>query len=280
MNTFKNKIALTAIFMAVVGFSLSSCYKKFDPATYAPALNIGGFTSSNEIAAANLVGRWSFDGNYLDSVSGTAGQNTGTSFIAGIKGQAMQGSLNSYVTFTPGAAITNMHSFTITYWVNSPAPSTGIIGLVGLSRTNDFWGNIEMFFENGGTATDGKFRARIHNGNSDAWVSKDGILNLFGVWTNLGLSYDAGTSTFKLYKDGTPVATNAATGFGPLNFNNTGKLVFGCVQFQTTPSQTTSTGSQPWASYLTGQLDEVRIYNKALTDAEINSLVKLEGRGK
>jgi hypothetical protein len=57
-------------------------------------------------------------------------------------------------------------------------------------------------------------------------------------------------------------------------------MIFGTVQFQTVPSQTSATGSQPWASYLTGQLDEVRIYNKALTDAEVNALVKLEGRGK
>ena len=57
-------------------------------------------------------------------------------------------------------------------------------------------------------------------------------------------------------------------------------MVFGTVQFQTTPSLTTSTGKQDWASYLVGQLDEVRIYNKALTADEISALSKLEGRGK
>ena len=57
-------------------------------------------------------------------------------------------------------------------------------------------------------------------------------------------------------------------------------MVFGTVHFQTTPSLTSSSTRQDWASYLTGQLDEVRIYNKALSDAEISSLSKLEGRGK
>jgi hypothetical protein len=266
--------------LLATSFVLTSCYKKFDSKSYAPALNIGGYTSAKEIAPANLVGYWSFNGSYIDSVSGASGTNTGTTFSGGIKGQAMQGALNSYVLFTPGTAITTMSSFTITYWVNSPAPSVGIIGMVGLAKTDGFWGNIEIFFENGGTNTDGKYRAHIQNGANEGWVAKDGIQNLFGVWTNLALSYNGATSTFKLYKDGALISTNVAAGLGPLAFTNIGKMVFGCVQFQTTPSLTSATGSQPWASYLTGQLDEVRVYNKALTDAEVNSLVKLEGRGK
>jgi hypothetical protein len=275
-----NKLLPVTSILVTAGFLLTSCYKKFDPKTYAPALNIGGYTSAREIAPANLVGYWSFNGSYADSVSGAAGTNTGTSFTTGIKGQAMKGALNSYVLFTPGTAITGMSSFTITYWVNSPAPSSGIIGLVNLAKTDGFWANINMFFENGSTATNGKFRANIHNGTSDTWLAKDDILNLFDVWTNLALSYNATTSTLKLYKDGSMIASSTAAGFGPLAFSNIGKLVFGCVHFQTTPSQTSATGTQPWASYLTGQLDEVRIYNKALSDVEVNSLVKLEGRGK
>mgnify|MGYP000862442567 CR=1 FL=1 len=273
-------LPVVLITVTAASFLLSACYKKFDPKTYSPALNIGGFTSAKEIAPANLIGYWAFNGSYVDSVSGIAGTNTGTTFSGGIKGQAMQGALNSYVLFNPGTSIKTMSSFTITYWVNSPAPSTGIIGLVNLAKTDAFWGNINMFFENGGTNTDGKFRANIHNGTTDSWVAKDGIQNLFGVWTNLALSYNAGTSTFKLYKDGALISTNVAAGFGNLSFTNIGQIVFGCVHFQTIPSQTTGSGSQPWASYLTGQLDEVRIYNKALSDTEVNSLVKLEGRGK
>lgn len=259
---------------------LSSCFKKYDPKSYAPPLNIGGFTSVKEIAPTNLVGHWAFDGSYVDSVSGAAATNTGTSFTGGIKGQAMQGALNGYVTANPSNAIKTMQSFTITCWVNSAPPSVGIIGLVNLAKTDGFWGNINMFFENGSTTTDGRFRGNIHNGTSDTWMAKDGIPALFNAWTNVGMTYDAGTSTLKLYKDGSLIATSTAAGFGNLAFQNIGQLVFGTVQFQTTPSQTSATGSQPWASFLTGQIDEIRIYNKALNDNEINSLVKLEGRGK
>jgi len=56
-------------------------------------------------------------------------------------------------------------------------------------------------------------------------------------------------------------------------------MVFGCVQFQTDPSLTNH-GPESWASWLTGSLDEVRIYNKALTAEEVNALVVLQGKGK
>ena len=266
--------------IVVTGLLFTSCYKKFDTDSYAPLLEIGGYTSSKEIATSNLVAYWAFNGSLIDSVSGTSGVNTGTSFAAGYKGQALQGAANSYVLATPSSSVTGMHSFTITYWVNSPAPSNGIIGLVNLAKTDGFWGNIDMFFENGSTSTNGKFRAHIQNGGTDSWVSKDGIVNLFDAWAAIAVSYDQTTSTFKLYINGSSIYTNTAAGFGPINFTNTGQLVFGCVHFQTNPSQTSGSGSQSWASYLTGRLDEVRIYNKALTDADVSALVLLEGRGK
>lgn len=261
-------------------FLFSSCYDKFDPATYAPPLNIGGYSSSKQISPSNLVGFWAFNGSLIDSVSNDVGENTGTTFSAGFKDKGLQGADKSYVLFTPGNAITGMNSFTIACWVNSPLNANGIVGLVNLANTTGFWGNIDMFFENGSTLDAAKFRAHITNGTKDTWVAKDGLPNIFNKWAHFALSYDAASETFKLYVNGSKQVTQIQTGFGPINFTNSGKMVFGTVQFQTTPSLTSGSGSQPWASYLAGQLDEVRIYNKALTDAEVNALVLLEGRGK
>jgi len=274
-----NKSSLLMLAIAA-GISLSGCYKKFDTNSYKPPLSIGGFTSAAEIAPSNLVAYFPFDGDYKEQVSGSAAANTGTTFTGGVKNQSMKGALNSYVLFTPGSSITNMQSFTVAYWVNTPPPSTGIIGLVNLANTTGFWGNIDMFFENGSSNTNGNLKAHVTNGPVDAWTTKDGLVNMFNSWVHIALSYNAATTTFKLYVNGTAVATNVAAGFGPLNFTNTGDLVMGCVQFQTDPSQTSATGSQPWASYLTGTMDEVRIYNSALSDADLSALVKLEGRGK
>src|SRR5215217_8336501 len=96
---------LASLFVAAATVGLSSCQKEFDPSSYAPPLNIGGYTSSKEIASSNLVAYWAFDGNLLDSVSNTAGVNTGTAFSPGNKGQALQGAPNSYVTTTPAPTV-------------------------------------------------------------------------------------------------------------------------------------------------------------------------------
>lgn len=266
--------------LALGALGFSSCQKKFDPSSYAPALNIGGYTSTKQIAPSNLVAHWSFDGNLLDSVSNTAGTATGTSFTNGIKGRALQGALNGYVITNTPAAVQNLKSFTVSLWENMPLNDKGIVGLIDVANSNQFWGNLTIFFENGGTATNGNLKLHINNGGVDNWLGNYSMANPWGKWNNIAVSYDQTTSTYKIYVNGSKLATQVIPGNGPITFQNAGKMVFGTVHFQTTPSLTSATGKQDWASYLTGQLDEVRIYNKALSDEEIGSLSKLEGRGK
>ncbi|MCZ4245616.1 LamG domain-containing protein [Pedobacter punctiformis] len=268
------------LLMATVALGLSSCQKKFDPSSYAPALNIGGYTSAKQIAPNNLVAYYAFDGSLIDSASSTSGVNTGTTFGAGFKKQSLQGALNSYVLGTPSAKVNALKSFTVTEWFNSPAPTTGIIGLFSLANTTQFWGNIEIFIENGSTATNGQLRIHLNQGGGDKTYSVNDLQSIFGKWVNLSLSYDETTSMVKVYINGSRVAAIASTVTGPLAFTNTGRFVFGTVQFQTTPSQTSGTTKQDWASFLTGQIDEVRVYDKALSDAEISALSILESRGK
>ncbi|MDP4290853.1 MAG: LamG domain-containing protein [Bacteroidota bacterium] len=272
------KILMAAALLSLVTVS---CLKSFDPSSYAPPLNIGGYTSVKQIATSNLVGYWAFNGSLIDSVSNTTGTAVGTTFTTGFEKQGLQGALNSYVLATPSAAIKGLQSFTSTLWINTPPPSNGIIGFLTLANTADFWGNIEMFFENTSSNTNGKVRIHITKGTSDYTYAIDNVQNLFGNWVNIGFSYDAATSKCNLYVNGSSVSSGTISGLtGPLNFTSVGQLVFGCVQFQTNPSQTTATGSQPWASYLTGQLDEVRIYNKALAASDISAIVALSAKGK
>lgn len=270
------------ILLAIGALGFSSCQKEFDPTSYAPALNIGGYTSAKQVASSNLVAHWAFSGSLIDSVSNTVGVNAGASFAEGIKGQALQGALNSYITTTPTSKITGLKSFTISEWINTPPPTTGILGIFSLSNTGQFWGNLELFIENGSSNTDGKLRIVINNNNAgDRIYAVNGIQNLFDKWNHLAVSYDATTSIVSVYVNGSRISSGTLNGItGPLTFVNSGKIVFGCVQFQTTPSLTTATGSQGWASYITGQLDEIRVYDKALSVVEISSIAKLEGRGK
>ncbi|MBD1385677.1 LamG domain-containing protein [Mucilaginibacter rigui] len=272
---------LYILMAALVSAGLSSCQKKFDPATYAPALDINGYTAASQVAKENLVAYWAFDGGLVDSVSNTSGTATGTTFATGIKRDAMQGALNSYVITAPSSDVTNLKSFTLTEWINTPPPSVGIIPIFSLANKTGFWGNIEFFFENGSTNDNGLLRFHLFNGTDDKALEVNGVKNLFNKFVNIAFSYDATTSNCKIYVNGSRIFSGAFPGVtGPLNFKDQGNIVFGAPQFMTTPSQTSSHGAEGWASFMPGKLDEVRIYNKALSDIEVGSIAKLEGRGK
>jgi len=267
-------------FLLVCGVLLTSCYKKFDPKSYQPAFTINGYTSVAEIGRGNLVGYWSFDGSYIDSVSNTVATGKGTSFTGGFKGQALQGANNGYVISDLPNAIKNASSFTIDYWLNSPQNTTGILTPVCIARTDQFWGTFDMFVENGSTATSGNLKVHF-NGQTEVWFTNGFISNPWNSWQNIALTYDAASSTFTLYQGGTAVASQNAAGLGNLVFPATAtKIVFGTEQFNCTPSLGTAGGSQPWAAYLTGQMDEVRVYNKALSALDIQALIVLQGKGK
>ncbi|MEC5142457.1 LamG domain-containing protein [Chitinophaga sp. 212800010-3] len=265
--------------LAAGALLLSACYKKFDAASYAPALSIGGYSSSNAIAPGNLVAYWGFEGSLTDSISKTTGEASGTSFTAGIKGSALKGADQSYALFTPGTSITSLKAFTVTMWVNNPQNTKGIVGLFTISNTKSFWGNLDIFFENGSTDTKAVLKIHASNNNKDAWLGNYEVMNIWNKWASIAVSYN-GADTFKVYVNGSKIDTKVITGYGQLQFTNPGKIVFGTSQFQTVPSLTSASTAQDWASYLTGALDEVRIYNKALEENDISALVKLEGRGK
>lgn len=280
MKRCKN-IFPVAMLLLAAGVAVTSCTKADYGDDFlkgdAPPV-AGGYTNSREVASANLVGYWGFNGSLIDSVSGTAGTGSGNTYSAGLKGLAYQGGTNAYATATPSNAIKTMTSYTLSLWVNT-AQNTAATGLVSLGDAQNFWGNINIFFENGGTATLARFKAIFEdNGN----VYDNGIQDVqngFGRWTQYIITYD-GAGSFKSYVNGTVAATKTIAGAGPIRFTNVGPIVFGTLHFMTNPSSTTGSTAQGWAGYLSGKLDEVRIYNKALTATEITALAILEKQGR
>lgn len=274
------KLNIYILLAALISASLSSCQKKFDPSTYAPPLSIGGFTAANQIAKESLVGYWSFNGSLIDSVSNASATSVGTSLSKGVKGQAMQGAAGSYVLVDPSPAVKSMHSFTVMGWIHTPINANGAVGIIDMSNTSEFWGNMTIFLENGATADNGNLKIHVKNGTKEAWLGNYSLVKPWDKWVNIAVTYSASESTFIIFANGSKLATQKVDGFGEINFQNLGKMVFGTLQFQTDPSQTSAATKQDWANYLTGQLDEVRIYNKALTPDQVGTIVKLENRGK
>jgi hypothetical protein len=277
----KNIFIKKAFLLLIVSSMLfTSCYKKYDPKTYQPAFTVNGYTSSAAIGAGSLVGYWAFEGGYIDSVSKTVATGVNTGFTGGFKGQALQGADKGYVISDLPNALKNLNSFTIDYWLKTPNTS-GIITPITISRNDQFWGALDMFYENGGR-TDATANLKVHfNGQSEVWFTDGWISNPWSGWQNIALTYDAPTSTFKLYQNGNVVSSLTSAGLGNVVFPASAtKLIFGTAQFQTNPSLGTAGGTQSWAGYLTGQLDEIRVYNKALSASDLQALIVLQGKGK
>ncbi|SDT58677.1 Concanavalin A-like lectin/glucanases superfamily protein [Mucilaginibacter mallensis] len=267
--------------LAIV-FTISACQKSFDPKSYAPkkpAPTFGGYSSSSQIEADSLVAYWNFSNTLTDSISKLTGTATNSSFAAGIFGPAYQGSLTGYAVCKSSPALAALQKFTASVWVNTTPPTTGLLDYFTLSNTVNFWGNVEMFFDNGSTNTDAHVRIHLSQSGTDNTFAAE-VPGCFNGWVNLIFSYDV-TGACTLYMNGKSVATGkAGTLTGPLVFQNVGNVVFGCTQFTTVPSQTAGSGAQPWAANLPGKIDQVRVYNKVLSANEASALYNLENLGR
>jgi len=283
----KKLINSCSIALLLAGLGLSSCVKKFDPKTYAPALNINGYTQSSQIASSNLVAYWSFNNTLADSVSGIKGVATNTSFTNGLPGfaQGLQGANNGYVVSDVPPNIQNLHSFSLSCWYNMPENTNGVVALVDIANSQNFWGNMDIFLENPPNATTGQLKVHLWNNGtstsgSDAWEGDYTVNNAFNAWDNVAVTYNDTTSTVKVFYNGQLVGTNTQAGFAPLNWKGVKQMVFGTLQFQTNPSLTSAVQYPGFGSFLVGVLDDVRVYNRVLTTLEVNSLVGLQRRGK
>ncbi|MGZ5134912.1 MAG: hypothetical protein ACXWCG_07170, partial [Flavitalea sp.] len=89
---------------------------------------VAGYTTSSQVAAANLVANWAFNGGYIDSVSkvvGTPMNAAGVSFVAGKMGQSVQVKNRGYINTNVTNTIANLKSFTMVMWIQQPVSLQG-----------------------------------------------------------------------------------------------------------------------------------------------------------
>jgi Concanavalin A-like lectin/glucanases superfamily len=198
----------------------------------------------------------------------------------------------------------------------TPVQGKGIQGIFSLTDPTDFWGGINMFIENNernGIPNTDTLRLKLFWRNKRAGVVWQGQDPNFYVpasvdkWVHVTFTYDAASSKVVVYKNGVKGGVGSLTGpYGPFDGENTlyadnpgagsgnpngaplhgalqfptaGKMIVGACQFSTDPSLG-SAGAQPWATTFRGLLDEFRIYNKALSSSEVESIYQLEAAGR
>lgn len=286
---------MALLFAAALTFSIASCDDDDDDDDDNTA---GGYSASDQVGAANLVAKFSFENNVDDAKGNiTGGTASGTSFIAGAKGQAFKGSSNGYVLYTGvNSAITGLKSLTISSWVKTSAHTDGAESWFQLLNDSNWIGNLFLLQESGAVGNDStRIKFTMNNWNATAWkeqwtelANENRIKIGNDEWHHVVCSYDAATSKLAVYVDGykrnLPAGvtdkfqddpTKGGAPLGNLAFKNATKFVFGCYK-QNLP------GGSPdaWMKNYDGGLDEFRIYSKALADADVKALYELEKDGK
>lgn len=278
-------------FAAAIFFG--SCSKSSSKGTTPPPL-IGGYVSSDSVASANLIAYWPFDGNATEKKAGLTGTSTGVTYTAGIRGQAYQGSASGaiQVPLTAGGPFASLQSFSISLWYNDPSqvtsPNHGLFHMYGASD----WNLFEIEFERDSTAPGDsvKVHAGFTNPGGPAYkgIVPEALLDTaVNKWVHLVMTYNGGSSTYTLYQDGVPVGVKSAWsnnlyGATPQKIwtDGTATTPMGNLNFATEVPTGLTIGAFPpsitagnsWAGSFPGKLDELRIYNTALSQQQVAGL--------
>lgn len=298
-----NKIFLKSIAMVCLGTAIISCGDD-DTASLPP---IGGYDNADQVGASDLVAYWPLNGNGVESKSNTSPSNTvGASYVEAIKGQGVNFT-NGYLAYPEINALgASLPSMTISLWAKvTNNGGEGADGhptmLFSLARNNEWGGNINFMAETGWRAAsndtlvmkglaiikneDGgaNFQDIINSANPSAddiaaghvaHANKNG-----GEWAHYVITWDATTANFKLYANGVKISNpvwesrNGGNAL-PLNFFTPTRPIIGT--FWTVPFGTPDSWQRP----MNGQIDEIRVWKKTLSPADINSLYELEKAGR
>ena len=211
---------------------------------------IGGFESSDNIAAGNLITKLSFENNLTDSKNNITGSvGTNVAYGTGIKGNAYSGSSSEarYAVANATAAITTLNNFTIAFWMNTantvdpatPGIGKGAQGIFSIVRPLKDMGSLNLFLENPNSNFPNRLRLKLNldNGRSGvAWTNQGVIMNLdnsLNQWIHVAFTYNASTSILSAYVNGAlstnltdfPYAPTAgAAGIAPLFADNPGDI--------------------------------------------------------
>lgn len=290
----RNYLNLSATLMVVAvifSFAMSGCKKDDDDEKLEP---IGGYNNSNEVAKDNLKAYWDFEGNSNEMKSGAAATSSDrVSYVPGVKGQAIK--LDSgYVFFKSVPAINGMTTFSVSAWIqtrnNGETDQNFTSMIFQASKPNATFGNINLGLETNWKPADNDTLV-VHgwytdpngglqdNRNDPFGTPPVGVvLNPVNKWVFVTMTVDnSNPVNFLMYANGEPIGAYSQRGdafYTPLTPSSV--IIGGWLNNVPGEAHTSDT----WPHAFVGSIDQVRVYNKALTPAEISALYKLETAGR
>lgn len=262
----------------------------------------GGYTNSSQVASSNLLAYWSFDGTNNETKSNTTPVAvSNSSFIPSFKGQALH--LNTgfllFPTITALSSKDALASCSVSMWINDVANNGSTFSEFftlarDTTKETDWLDIINMGIETGHSASSpidfhtwvGSYPAGNRAGGDNIndygtkGVDYQEVANI-GKWTHYVMRYDATTENIDLFANNTRVSNNNfrnRKGLGPIVMPTPTQVVIG--GFSNVSTRFSKSPTLSFHGLLNGSIDELRVYNKALTDAEISALYQLERQAR
>ena len=200
------------------------------------------------VLRSGLINEWQFTGNTTDSVGSNNFTNNGSAPLTtdknSVSNQAYSfNGTSQYFSTSSISQISKSLPYSVSVWFKQNT-TTGVRTIYQNTPATNNYNGLQM---NGTTLTAG-----IYNGSS-YFAQKNGTVSDTN-WHHAVVTFD-GTSTLKLYIDG---IEQTSTGTNP--------------QLDTTNAFYVGARTGATKQYWNGNLDEVKIYNRSLTDTEVKML--------
>lgn len=276
MISYKFSFKLISAVLFMIGFA--SCQKKDRPA-------LGDYTADKLVTPTTPLRFYvSFDSTstedkqlnerFKDSISGYPSffPDASLTYGPGVHGTAFIGNGSKSLSYINANDFMKSTSFTVAFWEKH----NGVTGseaefIMSVPSTQGHWSNAAMLLiidnKGAGTTKDSAvIKLMVAQSSSvDNWFVLDGANRMPNIldnqWHHLAFAYDETTSNMSIYRDGALFKVLSWAGHGPIKFDYTKTTGF-YLGGKTTD----------WGIPFNGGLDQFRLYNKALSAAEVANL--------
>lgn len=219
--------------------------------------------------------------NAVDSIRANYPSENPLTSTEGISGKALQGENKKFVKYIkPNDFATTAQSFTISTWYKRDGQTknnTGTNGpeyLMSFKSSSGHWSGASLLLFLEGNNASCAVKVMVADAtNADNWMTWEGGTAIPGLlnnqWHHLAVTYNNINSTMTLYIDGVANAGTRQWGtHGNINIDDS-KI----TEFRIGAGPGTGYDTDDWlSSTFKGSIDQVRMYNTALTAAEVNNL--------